>query len=140
MNFVEAMTAAQAGYDAWATKPHNAKWAKRIYHTPIPNDLLVNIAEAVCAATRSADVITSALKAKAEGWDAIADDMEALQAFAQGRALGGDRLIPWAINAINALEEAVTALQAVEVESFGDARERVEKNSTPWMWDDESKG
>jgi hypothetical protein len=53
MNFVEAMTAAQAGFDTWAAKPHNKKWAKMIYHTPIPNDLLVNIAEAFCDALAS---------------------------------------------------------------------------------------
>lgn len=97
MNFVEAMTAAQAGYDTWAAKPHNAKWAKMIYHTPIPNDLLVNIATEVVAATRAAD-------AKAQGWDAIADDIEALQIFAQGRALGGERLIPWAIKMLSEMK------------------------------------
>ena len=52
MNFVEAMTAAQAGFDTWAAKPHNAKWFKRIDGTPIPNDLLVNIAEAFIAASK----------------------------------------------------------------------------------------
>jgi hypothetical protein len=50
MNFVEAMKTAQSGFDTWAAKPHNAKWFKRIDGTPIPNDLLVNIAEALCAA------------------------------------------------------------------------------------------
>lgn len=56
MNFVEALIAAQAGYDTWAAKPHNKKWAKMVYHTPIPNDLSVCIAEAVCAATRADDL------------------------------------------------------------------------------------
>lgn len=54
MNFVEAMTAAQAGFDTWAAKPHNKKWAKMVYHTPIPNDLLVNIAEEIARRTETA--------------------------------------------------------------------------------------
>lgn len=37
---------AQAGFDAWAEKPHNKKWFKRIDGTPIPNDLVVCIAQA----------------------------------------------------------------------------------------------
>lgn len=110
MNFVEAMTAAQAGYDAWAAKPHNAKWAKMIYHTPIPNDLLVNIATEVAAAARSAD-------AKAQGWDAIAEDVEALQNFAQGRALGGERLIPWAIKTIREMQPP--ARNAADMSNYG---------------------
>ncbi|MCL4069017.1 hypothetical protein M3484_20885 [Pseudomonas sp. GX19020] len=41
--------AVQAGYDAWAEKPHNAKWVRKIDGTPIPNDLVVCIQSAVCA-------------------------------------------------------------------------------------------
>lgn len=37
----------QRGYDAWAAKPHNAKWVRRIDGTPIANDIVVNIFEAV---------------------------------------------------------------------------------------------
>ena len=33
----------QRGYDAWAAKPHNAKWVRKIDGTPIPNDIVVNI-------------------------------------------------------------------------------------------------
>jgi hypothetical protein len=56
MNFVDAMTAAQAGFDSWAAKPHNAKWFKRIDGTPIPNDLLVNVSEAFLAALKAEPV------------------------------------------------------------------------------------
>ncbi len=45
MKFTEAMSAAETGFAVWATKPHNKKWAKRLDGTPIPNDLLVCIAE-----------------------------------------------------------------------------------------------
>ncbi len=37
----------QRGYDAWAAKPHNAKWVKKIDGTPIANDIVVNIFEAL---------------------------------------------------------------------------------------------
>ena len=44
----------QGGYDAWAAKPHNAKWVRKIDGTPIPNDIVVNIFEAL-KASRSAE-------------------------------------------------------------------------------------
>jgi hypothetical protein len=62
MNFVEAMTAAQSGFDTWAAKLHNKKWAKMIYHTPIPNDLLVNIAEAFCRASPAVAPVAVSVK------------------------------------------------------------------------------
>lgn len=37
---------AQSGFDAWANKPHNARWARKIDGTPIPNDLTICIGEA----------------------------------------------------------------------------------------------
>ena len=37
----------QRGYDRWAAKPHNAKWVRRIDGTPIANDIVVNIFEAL---------------------------------------------------------------------------------------------
>lgn len=37
----------QRGYDRWAAKPHNAKWVRKIDGTPIANDLVVNIFEAL---------------------------------------------------------------------------------------------
>jgi hypothetical protein len=45
MNFGEALDLAQEGLARWKDKEHNAKWWRRIDGTPIPNDLLVNIAE-----------------------------------------------------------------------------------------------
>ena len=37
----------QRGYDAWAAKSHNAKWVRKIDGTPIANDIVVNIFEAL---------------------------------------------------------------------------------------------
>ena len=45
MSFVEAMSLAERGLEIWRAKEHNAKWWRKIYGTPIPNDLLVNISE-----------------------------------------------------------------------------------------------
>ena len=47
LNFVEALEACMRGFEIWCSKPHSAKWWQRIDGTPIPNDLLVNIAEIV---------------------------------------------------------------------------------------------
>ena len=33
----------QRGYDAWAAKPHNAKWVRKIDGTPIANDIVATI-------------------------------------------------------------------------------------------------
>lgn len=46
---LDLRNAVQAGFDAWAAKPHNKKWARKIYGTPIPNDVVVCIQTAVCA-------------------------------------------------------------------------------------------
>lgn len=46
MDFQEALETATHGLETWRAKPHNARWWRRIDGTPIPNDLLVNIAEA----------------------------------------------------------------------------------------------
>ena len=63
MNFIEAMKVAEEGYKTWSEKPHNAKWVKRIDGTPIPNDLLVNIAEAFVGHR-----MKSAGRAEASAW------------------------------------------------------------------------
>ncbi len=54
LNFVEALEACKRGLEAWRDEPHNAKWWRRIDGTPIPNDLLSNIAE-IIAQTANAD-------------------------------------------------------------------------------------
>jgi hypothetical protein len=51
-NLTDAMMIAQRGYDVWAAKDHNARWVRKLDGTPIPNDLIVNIAEAFVAAAR----------------------------------------------------------------------------------------
>lgn len=48
MNFSEAMRICEEGFNNWKEKEHNQKWFKKIDGTPIPNDLLVNIALAFC--------------------------------------------------------------------------------------------
>ncbi len=80
MNFVEAMTAAQAGFDTWAAKPHNAKWAKMIYHTPIPNDLLVNIAQAICRIAPTAE--NDGQSRLSKSLNDMCDDNEELREYA----------------------------------------------------------
>jgi hypothetical protein len=55
IGYSQAMDAIEAGFAAWAAKPHNAKWVRRIDGTPIPNDLKVNIAEAVARLSRQSE-------------------------------------------------------------------------------------
>ncbi len=55
MGFIEAMNVAERGLEAWRRKPHNKKWWRRIDGTPIPNDLLVCIAEQMVKATNYVD-------------------------------------------------------------------------------------
>jgi hypothetical protein len=43
----DAMNIAERGFNAWAAKEHNRKWVRLIDGTPIRNDLMVNIAEAM---------------------------------------------------------------------------------------------
>lgn len=47
MDFVAALKLCQQGLDVWKSQEHNYKWWRRIDGTPIPNDLLVCIAEAI---------------------------------------------------------------------------------------------
>jgi hypothetical protein len=54
LGFVEALDACQRGLALWRDKPHNFKWWNRIDGTPIPNDLLVCIAE-ILQQTANAD-------------------------------------------------------------------------------------
>ena len=62
----------QRGYERWAAKPHNAKWVRRLDGTPIANDIVVNIFEALkesaALATRDA---TEEPVAKQLGWVSI---------------------------------------------------------------------
>jgi hypothetical protein len=55
VDFIDARDIAQIGYDAWAGRNHNERWVKLIEGTPIPNDLIVTIAEAFCELTRNHD-------------------------------------------------------------------------------------
>jgi len=54
LTLTEAMLIAEAGYDAWAAKPHNKGWRRKIDGTPIPNDLPVCIAQAFYDALKAA--------------------------------------------------------------------------------------
>ena len=47
MNFGNALKIVTDGFENWKSKPHNAKWFRRIDGTPIPNDLCVCIATEV---------------------------------------------------------------------------------------------
>lgn len=44
VGFSTAFDIAKRGFDRWSTKEHNQRWWRKIDGTPIPNDLLVNIA------------------------------------------------------------------------------------------------
>ena len=72
LGFVEALDACQRGLTLWRDKPHNFKWWNRIDGTPIPNDLLVCIAE-ILGQTANADRATiSALRyGRAEAREAL---------------------------------------------------------------------
>jgi hypothetical protein len=47
---MEAFALVEKGFENWKNKEHNKKWFKRIDGTPIPNDLMVNIAMAIAEA------------------------------------------------------------------------------------------
>lgn len=46
--FHHAFQIAKSGFESWAARPENAKWVRMIDGTPIPNDLQVHFAEALC--------------------------------------------------------------------------------------------
>lgn len=50
LSFIQAMDIAEDGLRRWREKDHNKKWWRKIDGTPIPNDLLVNIAESMIEA------------------------------------------------------------------------------------------
>lgn len=52
-DFQEALRRCDAGLEAWRSKPNNKKWWRKIDGTPIPNDLLVNIAMQFTTAPKS---------------------------------------------------------------------------------------
>lgn len=75
MTFLEAMNIVDRGFDMWKDKPHNAKWYARIDGTPIPNDLKVNIAEAICHAA----AVTGPAQNSGRSWDMrLADRVQQL--------------------------------------------------------------
>jgi len=47
---INSMAVAETGFGTWAAKPHNVKWVRLIAGTPIENDLIVNMANAIRAA------------------------------------------------------------------------------------------
>lgn len=55
---VNIIAAADEGLKKWASQPHNKKWWKRIDGTPIPNDLLVNVTQAIWEMAKSAQAAT----------------------------------------------------------------------------------
>jgi hypothetical protein len=48
---INLMAVAETGFGTWAAKPHNVKWVRLIAGTPIENDLIVNMADAIRATT-----------------------------------------------------------------------------------------
>ena len=47
---MEAIELVEKGFNRWKEKEHNKKWFKKIDGTPIPNDLMVNIAIVIAEA------------------------------------------------------------------------------------------
>ncbi len=69
----------QRGFEAWAAKPHNAKWVRRLDGTPIANDVVVNIFEAMKGRLSSSPAASDVLaerqrQIEVEGWTAEFDD------------------------------------------------------------------
>jgi len=74
-----------AGYEDWAGKPHNAKWASKIDGTPIPNDICVcifnrlsTLAPSAAAGARQAEQECEELKQKLAASCAEADAFRAI--------------------------------------------------------------
>jgi hypothetical protein len=64
MTLSDAMEIAQSGFDAWAAKPHNRKWVRKIDGTPIPNDLVLCIASAFAGIPTKSDTVDDS-----DNWD-----------------------------------------------------------------------
>lgn len=100
LSLIEAMKIAEQGIKTWREKPHNAKWWRRIDGTPIPNDLMVNVAEAFSEALGPASALPTEaaepgelerlrqeldkahgdMDATMEGWDALCASSDKLEA------------------------------------------------------------
>jgi hypothetical protein len=66
IGFMAAMDIVEAGFNNWKGKAHNAKWLRHIDGTPIPNDLMVNIAEAISRSVSS--TVCESEKGSPVGW------------------------------------------------------------------------
>lgn len=75
MNWIDAHNTAQSGFDEWAGKDHNKKWFRRIDGTPIPNDLVVCIANAIVRETNkpNQDLIAEMVEALEGAREALWD-------------------------------------------------------------------
>ena len=84
MTFTKAIAIAQRGLETWKAKPHNARWWRRIDGTPIPNDLLVNIAEAFVGEALSARPVAPV---EAPGHTDLMVSPESINAFMEANPL-----------------------------------------------------
>ena len=83
----ECIDIAREAFDAWASKPHNKRWFKRIDGTPIINDIIVNMAvtfgaHGVIAKRAPSDLMVplSALTAQAAALEAAEREAATLKA------------------------------------------------------------
>jgi hypothetical protein len=67
MSLFEAMKIAEAGFARWAAR--HEKWARKIDGTPIPNDLIVNMAEEIAHAVSADADLLSALRGLVEAFE-----------------------------------------------------------------------
>ncbi len=118
MNWSDALALAEKGFDAWAAKPHNRKWFRKIDGTPIKNDLLVNIATAFAEALIAAPANPAPI-AELEPVVALIDELRDLTAlrYAGDCKCGKCQLVPRAT-----LDKTIGALRQLEAHAAEQVR------------------
>ena len=118
MNWANALAIAEKGFDAWAAKPHNRKWFRKIDGTPIKNDLLVNIATAFAEALIAAPANPAPI-AELEPVVALIDELRDLTAlrYAGDCKCGKCQLVPRAT-----LDKTIGALRQLEAHAVEQVR------------------
>ncbi|TWB61640.1 hypothetical protein FBZ98_101985 [Rhizobium sp. ERR 922] len=144
----------QRGYDDWAAQPHNKKWVKRLDGTPIANDIVVRIFEALKdAAPAPLPVAVKALEwnpYRAEtpfGWYEINDQRGVSDSELKGRPpflLCGSRMDYSRYHTLEAARSAAQADYEARIRSAlsspvgGTAND--EMNESLWrFWNDKAK-
>ena len=122
MNWSDALSFAEKGFNAWAAKDHNRKWVRKIDGTPIKNDLLVNIATAIA----EAHVTAQAHPAPIAGLEPVASLLDELREYTALRyagdcKCGNCQLVPRAT-----LDRAIQTMAQLEAHAAEQVRPLVE--------------